>query len=147
MCLHTINPVVRVADCDIVCYKVVTSSNKKQPKPGRYKSIWYDFVYELNHTYTEKEFCLGRDELIYDVFMREWLVNIGFHSFTYPNGNGPIDRGEFQVKCIIPKGAVYYESKDGAERCSNKIRIIAEWSETTNAWIVPYIPPTEKKKK
>ena len=152
MCLFTQHIKPRVADKDIVCYKLVRH-NLQHPQNAapcaEFKSEIWDFVYELGKTYTEESFQEDLRRINY--------VNNGFHTFntlkdldrmrnTYPVYFTDAKPGyEFViVKCVIPAGALYWTGADSEtegirERCSNQIRIETwrrigetEWRDVVN---------------
>lgn len=105
MCLFATSR-VKTAKRDIVCYKTLYVATTVKNRPGLY-SIQRNFNYELNVLYE----CKG-----FDKDLRYGSTGYqGFHSYNiHP------DSGRITVKCIIPKGSLYYTGEYG-QRMSNKI--------------------------
>ena len=102
MCLVTNNP-EQIAKEDITCYKVVFLEDNKL------LSFYYGFEYILNNLYTTG--ILYIRDIIEEVYI---CIERAFHSYTsldyamkflqaYEINNAVI------VKCIIPKGAKFYQ--------------------------------------
>jgi hypothetical protein len=139
MCLFPITDKPKVAENNIVCYKVVqVSSNSNKMHP-----LWHfhSRIYELGKVCHEKRFDAKKSTLI-----GVTVVTFGFHSYIrqsrarynvlryvkYKNNKVII------LKCVIPKGALYYEgsSLETAsieEYCSNKIMPVA-WRTIYGKW-------------
>lgn len=103
MCLllRRLEPII--AEEDIVCYKIVEESNK-----GTLISTIQRFEYILGKTYNNG--IPDPEKIPY----RKTLCGIGlygglFHSYSSPRDR-PLDKDlkEVEVKCIIPKGAYYF---------------------------------------
>ena len=107
MCLIlTENSKLKIADEDIVCYKVM----RKPLIPGRiYRSEYYNYPYEVGNL--EDVGCISivtNDE-------DESIVKEGFHSFAYKEDAYTYDENRHRfdevsytvVECTIPKGATY----------------------------------------
>ena len=97
-----------VAQWDIVCYKTLDTDMK---------SIYYEFQYELGRIYEGELEEPNEDN-------RLW---VGFHSYELKSDAIRVSKvwGGTAWKCVIPKGAEYYEGK-GYELASNKIIIVEE---------------------
>lgn len=102
MCLVTMNP-EHIAKEDITCYKVVFLEGNKL------LSFYYGFEYILNNLYTTV--ILSTRDIIEEDYI---CIERAFHSYT------SLDRamrflqvheiyGATIVKCIIPKGAKFYQ--------------------------------------
>lgn len=139
MCLYPTTDKPKTADSDIVCYKVVLlSSGGNKMYPLLY---FYSEVYELGKVYHEKRFGVKKS-----ISLGASVVTFGFHSYirqsralynilrctNYKNNKVII------LKCVIPKGALYYEGSSGEtasieEYCSNKIMPVA-WRTVYGKW-------------
>lgn len=114
MCFLTKNPQKRIAESDVTCYKVVYVHKK------RINSYVRAFPYELNKKYFQTiQFFKNRfgsradkgfhsyDKVEY-IFIKHYGLYIDSLSFQTD-----INSNERIVKCIIPKGAVYYKNEYG----------------------------------
>ena len=128
MCLQTTWEKPKKAEKDIIVYKIVELTNRGIKAP------YNDFIYEPYKLYKTKmkltdDFCpfdtiaqIARDNC------NEKLYNIGqgFHSAKYKKRLGWVDeRTQFIVKCIIPKGSLYYKGLTNL-MVSNQIIITLE---------------------
>ena len=93
-----------IAKEDIVCYKIVEKSDK-----GPLVSIVQSFEYILGKTYDNG--IPDPEEIPYYRNRCGIKLNEGlFHSYSSPRNNQLYkDLGKVEVKCIIPKGAYYFE--------------------------------------
>ena len=130
MCLITNNPIPKIADEDIVCYKLVKRTKIK----GVYKSSFQGFEYIIRRLYTNninirfvnkivKTWCLTYPYLMYNI--DEGM----FHS--YKSNLTPILSplpSCALLKCIIPKGAYYFEGyfDESPSYASSQIKILEE---------------------
>ena len=128
MCLSTYWRKAKVADHDIVCYKIVT--RYRGMKKGTYKSYWMNYDYSLGEHYYERLFV--PDLIGCESESKTWingkptfLCDYGFHSYSEMTGHSP-ESGCVFIKCVIPQGTRYYESTQRSEYCSEKIRVIAQ---------------------
>lgn len=140
MCLTTPMRRAKVAEEDIVCYKLVCRRTRGMAL-GSYKSYFRKFVYRLGMTYTEDDF---RKDVSHtrNFYNEMYEVNFGFHSYInimYPENSQTL------LKCIIPKGSLYYESCPCLfpQYCSNQIKIVAEWRK--RKWVENFEQEKEKK--
>ena len=139
MCLYPITDKPKVAENDIVCYKVV-----QVPLDGhKMHPLWhfYSRIYELGKVYNEKRFDVSKKTLL-----GVTTITFGFHSYIKQS------RARYNVlrltkyknnkiiilKCVIPCGALYYEGSSGEtasieEYCSNKIMPVA-WRTVYGKW-------------
>jgi hypothetical protein len=116
MCLHTEQSKPFTAGKDITCYKVVNPANMD----GVFRSVFQEFAYSLGVKYVEKKFA----KTVWSCTVHE-----GFHSYR------TIDvarRHAFElspyvvlIKCVIPKGSMYYESYTKEEYCSDTLIPVA----------------------
>lgn len=128
MCLSTYWRKAKVADHDIVCYKIVT--RYRGMKRGTYSSYWMNYDYSLGEQYYEQFFV--PDLIGCESESKTWingkptfLCDYGFHSYSEMTGHSP-ESGCVFIKCVIPQGTRYYESTQGSEYCSEKIKVIAQ---------------------
>lgn len=109
MCLHIeLDTKVKIANKDIVCYKVVE-------KIKNYKTTSSDYLFT---PYRKMEVKIGEE---YETYLRSYYleVNEGFHSFVSLKDAIAEKKywkywvtHEYEiVKCIIPKGAEYYKGR------------------------------------
>ena len=101
----------KVAEHNITVYKIVLPCTRGT------KSLFYKFWYLFNVTY--------RGTLAIKLDGSEYRITEGFHS--YKTKSQVLFANQFYlkkiVKCILPKGAIYYVNNLG-EIVSNQIRII-----------------------
>ena len=126
MCLVTAQLKPKIADKDIICYKLV----KKTKIKGIYKSSFQEFEYIIRQLYTnnikiEFSYKLIKPETIFGYFIEESM----FHSYAsnlYPILS-PLPWCAL-LKCIIPKGAYYFEGyfDDSPSYASSQIKILEE---------------------
>ena len=127
MCLFTYFLKPKIADKDIVCYKLVVRTKIK----GVYKSSFQGFEYIIRQLYTnnikiEFSYKLIKPETIFGYFIEEGM----FHSYAtnlYPIILSPLPNCAL-LKCIIPKGAYYFEGSFdfSPSYASSQIKILEE---------------------
>ena len=127
MCLYVTHLEPEIADKDIVCYKLVVRTKIK----GVYKSSFQGFEYIIRQLYTnnikiEFSYKLIKPETIFGYFIEEGM----FHSYEnhlYPVILSPLPNCAL-LKCIIPKGAYYYEGyfDESPSYASSQIKILEE---------------------
>jgi hypothetical protein len=106
MCLiiNSGNREKNVAKGDIICYKLVEYQNRKNGR--KYASFYRHAPVVLNETYTSKLNCCSTGY--------RCVVFEGLHSFKFPINKKDHIVKKFHskalIKCIIPKGANYYEN-------------------------------------
>ena len=101
MCLVTNNP-EHIAKEDITCYKVVFLEDNKL------LSFYYGFEYILNNLYTTG--ILYIRDLIEEDYI---CIERAFHSYTsLDHAMRFLQAGVIIVKCIIPKGAKFYQDDE-----------------------------------
>ena len=131
MCLYITHLEPEIADKDIVCYKLVKRTKIK----GIYKSSFQRFEYIIRRLYTNninirfinkivKTWCLTYPYLMYSI--DEGM----FHSYKSrlcPIILSPLPSCAL-LKCIIPKGAYYFEGyfDDSPSYASSQIKILEE---------------------
>ena len=114
MCLVTNNP-EQIAKEDITCYKVVFLEDNKL------LSLYYGFEYILNNLYTTEI------SYTHDLIEKDYIcIERAFHSYTSLDHamkfwHARAIYGAIIVKCIIPKGAKFYQ--DGKWLASSQIII------------------------
>ena len=115
MCLVTNWEEPKIAEKDIICYKIYEGSQNGYVSPYRGSPI--------------PEF----NKITYADYFQEKIVNNqchqGFHSFVFFNSAKELKGRHlyFNIfKCIIPKGARYYEGFFGIRKsyCSDRIIVI-----------------------
>ena len=127
MCLDINHLKPKIADKDIVCYKFVKRTKIK----GIYKSSFQGFEYVIRQLYTNNIKIEFSHKLIKDKVLFGYSIEEGmFHSYErylYPVILSPLPCGAL-LKCIIPKGAYYYEGyfDDSPSYASSQIKILEE---------------------
>ena len=125
MCLVTIQLEPKIADKDIICYKLVKRTKTK----GVYKSSFQEFEYIIRQLYTNYFDIKYADMFIkrrYNLFAIEEGM---FHSYA---SNVYFILKPLQyctlLKCIIPKGAYYFKGYYGnyPSYASSQIKILEE---------------------
>ena len=127
MCLIVASSIPKIADKDIVCYKIVRRTKIK----GIYKSSFQEFEYIIRQLYTnnikiEFSYKFIKDRVLFGYFIEEGM----FHSYVsplYPLEVITIPNWTM-LKCIIPKGAYYYEGHSNyfPSYVSSQIKILEE---------------------
>ena len=125
MCLVTIQLEPKIADKDIVCYKLVKRTKIK----GIYKSHLLEFEYIIRRLYTNYFDIKYADMLIKRRYSRFAIEEGMFHSYAsnlYPILS-PLPWCAL-LKCIIPKGAYYFKGYYGnyPSYASSQIKILEE---------------------
>ena len=127
MCLVTAQLKPKIADKDIICYKLVKRTKIK----GVYKSSFQGFEYVIRQLYTNNIKIEFSHKLIKDKVLLRYSIEEGmFHSYEsylYPVILSPLPHGAL-LKCIIPKGAYYFEGyfDDSPSYASSQIKILEE---------------------
>ena len=128
MCLMTIQSKPEIADKDIICYKMVTKSKIK----GAYWAEYQSFEYIIRRLYTNDIdiSCIGAllqtEHYKYAPVDIHYISNFMFHSYLVPYKYSI--RADTIVKCVIPKGAYYFEGKHNGRwgYASSQIKILEE---------------------
>ena len=117
----------KIADKDIVCYKMVERTKIK----GIYKSSFQGFEYIIRQLYTnnikiEFSYKLIKDKVLFGHSIEEDMFH-SYVSYLYPVILSPLPCGAL-LKCIIPKGAYYFEGyfDDSPSYASSQIKILEE---------------------
>ena len=132
MCLVINHLEPKIADKDIVCYKLVKRTKIK----GVYKSSFQGFEYIIRQLYTNNLDIRFVDKIIKNLDTTRsglclYIIEEGmFHSYAsylYPVILSPLPCGAL-LKCIIPKGAYYFEGyfDDSPSYASSQIKILEE---------------------
>ena len=130
MCLHLNHLEPKIADKDIVCYKLVDKTKIK----GVYKSYFQEFEYVIRQSYTNNLDIKFVDRIIknlcpsyphYGIYAIEEGM---FHSYANYLSAITILPNCVTLKCIIPKGAYYFEGYFGnyPSYASSQIKILEE---------------------
>ena len=125
MCLFTDQLEPKIADKDIVCYKMVTKSRIK----GTYVSEYRRFKYIAEKLYTNNIDIKNSKIVLKTISPLLGVYSISdfmFHSYQSPYKYSL--RADTIVKCIIPKGAYYFEGMHNRCRgyASSQIKILEE---------------------
>ena len=132
MCLDINHLKPKIADKDIVCYKLVKRTKIK----GIYKSNFQRFEYVIRQLYTNNLDIRFVDKIIKNLDTTRsglclYIIEEGmFHSYVsylYPVILSPLPHGAL-LKCIIPKGAYYFEGyfDESPSYASSQIKILEE---------------------
>ena len=127
MCLIITQLEPKIADKDIICYKLVERTKIK----GIYKSSFIGFEYIIRQLYTnnikiEFSYKFIKDRPLFGYFIEKGM----FHSYEnhlYPVILSPLPNCAL-LKCIIPKGAYYLEGSHNGiwGYASSQIKILEE---------------------
>ena len=127
MCLFTYLSNPKIADKDIVCYKLVKRTKIK----GVYKSSFQGFEYIIRQLYTnnikiEFSYKFIKDGVLFGYFIEEGMFH-SYASYLYPVILSPLPNCAL-LKCIIPKGAYYFEGyfDESPSYASSQIKILEE---------------------
>ena len=125
MCLITDQLEPKIADKDIVCYKMVTKSRIK----GVYISEYRRFKYITEKLYTNNIDIKNSETVLKTISPLIGIYSISdfmFHSYKSPYKYSL--RADTLVKCIIPKGAYYFEGMHNRlwGYSSSQIKILEE---------------------
>ena len=132
MCLVTAQLKPKIADKDIICYKLVKRTKIK----GIYKSSFQKFEYIIRQLYTNNIDIRFANKIIKNLDTTRsglclYIIEEGmFHSYAsnlYPIILSPLPNCAL-LKCIIPKGAYYFEGyfDDSPSYASSQIKILEE---------------------
>ena len=131
MCLVINQLEPKIADKDIVCYKLVVRTKIK----GIYKSSFQGFEYIIRQLYTNNLDIRFVDKIIKNLSpaypnLCIYVIEEGmFHSYTSKSSPilSPLPWYAL-LKCIIPKGAYYFEGyfNDSPSYASSQIKILEE---------------------
>ena len=132
MCLVTVQLEPKIADKNIIRYKLVKRTKIK----GIYKSSFQGFEYVIRQLYTNNLDIRFVDKIIKNLDTTRsglclYIIEEGmFHSYAsylYPVILSLLPNGAL-LKCIIPKGAYYYEGyfDDSPSYASSQIKILEE---------------------
>ena len=132
MCLDINHLKPKIADKDVVCYKLVKRTKIK----GIYKSNFQRFEYVIRQLYTNnlnirfadkviKNLCTSYPHL--DIYAVEEGMFHSYENHLYPVILSPLPNCAL-LKCIIPKGAYYFEGyfDESPSYASSQIKILEE---------------------
>ena len=129
MCLIIDQLEPKIADKDIVCYKMVTKSRIK----GVYISEYRRFKYITEKLYTNNIDIKNSKALLHTIYRKDTsltgiysISGFMFHSYQSPYKYSL--RADTIVKCVMPKGAYYFEGKHNGRwgYASSQIKILEE---------------------
>ena len=127
MCLVINHLEPKIADKDIICYKLVKRTKIK----GVYKSSFQGFEYVIRQLYTNNlDIRFANKSIKRSFYKCFYIIEEGmFHSYAsnlYPILS-PLPWCAL-LKCIIPKGAYYFEGyfDDCPSYASSQIKILEE---------------------
>ena len=125
MCLFINHLEPKIADKDIVCYKLTKRTKIK----GIYKSNFQRFEYVIRQLYTNYFDIKYADMFIKKRYSRSVIEEGMFHSYA-SNVYSILKPLQYCIllKCIIPKGAYYYEGYFNyyTSYASSQIKILEE---------------------
>ena len=117
MCFITKGSVLKRAEKDIVCYKIMAKTVRKSDgRVAFFKSYYQNFEYEPGVIYRGKSELNMRFHCLFGLV----ITKGGYHSYKhkariYSDSN-------IMVKCIIPKGSLYLENL--CYYCSTAIKVV-----------------------
>ena len=129
MCLVIKQLEPKIADKDIICYKMVTKYRIK----GVYLSEYQSFEYIIRRLYTNDIDVKHSEALLQTIYRKDTsltgiysISDFMFHSYQSPYKYSI--RADTIVKCVIPKGAYYFEGKHNGRwgYASSQIKILEE---------------------
>ena len=128
MCLVIKHLEPKIADKDIICYKLVKRTKTK----GVYKSSFQEFEYVIRQLYTNNLDIRFANKSIKRYFYKGFYkieedMFHGYASNLYPVILSPLPNCAL-LKCIIPKGAYYFVGyfDDAPSYASSQIKILEE---------------------
>lgn len=124
MCLFINHLEPKIADKDIVCYKLVKRTKIK----GIYRSNYLKFEYIIRQLYTNYFDIKYANMLIKRRYERSAIEESMFHSYANYLSAITILPNLVTLKCIIPKGAYYFKGYYGnySSYASSQIKILEE---------------------
>lgn len=125
---------IKVAEKDIVCYKIVNkdiqSFNDIMTGKKKIFTTYYGIVFGKTycHIYNSRHVDLKFEEFIDQYsYKKRYRVVGGYHSYRTKEWiKVPDEPGIVLVECIIPKGTKYIEDDFGMYYVSETIRIVKE---------------------
>lgn len=126
MCLYTQNIIPNIAYTDIICYKLC------RPSKENYISIPKGFIYKKLEKYNNNIPLATNSAFYIDFLEKKNLTPLDNHIALGPNlfhsykekSDLHLNDYEAWLKCIIPKGAYYWENK--YFYASSQIKILEE---------------------
>ena len=126
MCLLLEHLEPKIADKDIVCYKIVEKTKIK----GIYKSCVQEFEYIIEKLYTNNISIEFSNRVIkhFKCVDIPYIEENMFHSYINRPNSIQLSHNEVLLKCIIPKEAYYYIGVCGSSLsyASSQIKILEE---------------------
>lgn len=126
MCLLLGHLEPKIADKDIICYKLVYKTKIK----GVYKSSFQEFEYIIEKLYTNNISIEFSNRVIkhFKYVDIPYIEENMFHSYVNRPNSIQLLYNEILLKCIIPKGAYYYIGMCGSNLsyASSQIKILEE---------------------
>lgn len=114
MCLLVNEKVAKVAEEEIVCYKIIVKDES-----GTFRTPFRGNLVEMNELLVEESFQFMPEEA---------AVHIGFHSFdSFESAIEQINKDEdgYIIQCVIPAGSRYWKGRFSSEEdngyCSDRI--------------------------
>lgn len=125
MCLILTQLKPKIADKDIICYKIVKKSKVK----GVYKSGIQKFEYIIRQLYTN-HINIKYINIYIKKYYNIFTIGVGmFHSYAnYLPTKLALSSDYITLKCMIPKGSYYFEgySNNLLLYASSQIKILEE---------------------
>lgn len=125
MCLITTQLKPKIADKDIICYKIVKKSKVK----GVYKSGIQRFEYIIRQLYIN-HINIKYINIYIKKYYNIFTIGVGmFHSYAnYLLTKLALSSDYITLKCIIPKGSYYFEGRHNGilGYTSSQIKILEE---------------------
>lgn len=125
MCLFINQLEPKIADKDIICYKIVKKSKVK----GVYKSGIQRFEYIIRQLYTN-HINIKYINIYIKEYYNIFTIGVGmFHSYAnYLPTKLALSSDYITLKCIIPKGSYYFEGylNNLSLYASSQIKILEE---------------------
>ena len=114
---HNSDP--RIADEDIICYKVGYRIPMVTPEAEIevFISEYRDYIYQLNSKQPELQL-----NPMYDIQLGCEVIHQGYHSYPdLTKAKISANADQIIVKCIIPKGSTYYRNTIWCEYVSTSL--------------------------
>ena len=123
--LEKSNDKFKIADKDIICFKIVRKTNLK----NTFKSIHHNFLYKTKTLYAGLSFLVIKNCSNNDIIENySKKIEQGYHSY-YHNPQMISFTNLITIKCKIPIGAMYFYNSETKEYVSNQIFVIGEVNE------------------
>lgn len=116
----------RIVENTVTCYKICTPTSTAR----RYKSLVQKYIYDIgkispkiNDFPQVNPLDPDNDD---DRSLLTYNIVEGYHSYAHLPSTKGLDSECIIIKCLIPKDAVYYYSKEHDEYVSDKIMFFEE---------------------